>query len=289
MTPLRLASGRRAALAAFAVGIGWLSLLPAGASHLAEASARPGTVVRWRAAGTESCGRGSSSWPVAGETCWYPIDLLEKAGEKRVFRVRAGAREEAIIRVGDYPYPVEHITLEDDSQVNLSSADLARVRRDQALVRPLWSRAGPRRFELPLTAPLTELGEASRFGSRRFFNDQPRSPHSGSDFAAPEGTLIFSVAAGRVALAADLFFSGQSVFIDHGDGLISMYFHLSEMSVQEGDELAAGDVIGSVGATGRATGPHLHFGVRWRGARVDPTLLLGAPDEVPALPSAATR
>ena len=92
-----------------------------------------------------------------------------------------------------------------------------------------------------------------------------------------------------MALAVDLFFSGQSVFIDHGDGLISMYFHLSEMSVQEGDELAAGDVIGSVGATGRATGPHLHFGVRWRGARVDPTLLLGAPDEVPALPSAATR
>jgi len=287
--PARTVARRRlATLTGTALAV-CLLVVPAEASHLAEVLARPGTVVTWQTAGTETCGRGSESWPAYGDTCWFPIDLLTPKGQKRVFRVREGVREEAIIEVVDYPYPVEHITLKDDSQVNLSSADLARVRRDQAKVRGLWSVSGPRRFELPLASPLASLGEASRFGSRRLFNNQPRSPHSGSDFSAPEGTPVYSVAAGRVAVTADMFFSGQSVFIDHGDGLVSMYFHLSETLVEEGAELSTGDMIGEVGRSGRATGPHLHFGLRWRGARVDPALLLGQSGEMPVITSVGAR
>ncbi len=125
------------------------------------------------------------------------------------------------------------------------------------------------------------MPEGGRFGARRFFNGQPRSPHSGADYAAAEGTPVRAVAAGTVVLADDLFFSGRSLFVDHGDGLISMYFHLSEALPGEGEEVRRGETIGRVGQTGRATGPHLHFGVRWRGARIDPDPLFGSPDRVP--------
>jgi murein DD-endopeptidase MepM/ murein hydrolase activator NlpD len=134
-----------------------------------------------------------------------------------------------------------------------------------------------------LASPLEELGPAGSFGSRRFFNDQPRSPHSGADYAAAEGAAVFSVAPGTVVLAADLFFSGNSVFVDHGDGLVSMYFHLRSISVVEGEALESQAVIGEVGQTGRTTGPHLHLGFRWRGARVDPDLLLGPTEAMPKL------
>lgn len=260
-----------------------LTLVWATAGNALEVPARPGSVVRWGGEGTDACGRGPRTWAATADTCWFPIDLLEAEGEVEVFRVRAGRREEARIRVAEYPYPVQRLTLEDSSKVDLSSEDLARVSRDQARVKPLWSLDGPARFRLPLAPPLDELGSAGSFGSRRFFNDQPRSPHSGADYPAPEGATVFSVAPGTVVLVADLFFSGQSVFVDHGDGLISMYFHLSSISVEEGERLESRAVVGEVGQTGRTTGPHLHIGLRWRGARVDPSLLLGLTTEIPAL------
>ncbi len=109
------------------------------------------------------------------------------------------------------------------------------------------------------------------------FNGQPRSPHGGADFKAKPGTLVRAAADGRVVVAEDQYFPGRAVFIDHGDGLISMSFHFSEILVKEGDEVKRGDPIGRVGATGRVTGPHLHFALRWHGARVDPAILLDLP------------
>lgn len=159
------------------------------------------------------------------------------------------------------------------------------MRSEQARVGALWRvPAGPARFGLPLAPPLASLPAGGRFGSRRIFNGQPRSPHTGADYAAAEGTPVLAAAAGKVVLAADLFFSGGSVFIDHGGGLVTMYFHLSAIEVREGEEVAQGQPVGRVGATGRATGPHLHFGLRWHGARVDPAGLLAPPEETPALP-----
>ncbi|HEX4954381.1 MAG TPA: M23 family metallopeptidase [Thermoanaerobaculia bacterium] len=248
---------------------------------LPRAQVPPGAVVRWPGEALERCGRsGVEAWAPLGGACWYPVDLLQAKGEVRIFRIRGGAREEALLVVGAYPYETEHITLKDDRQVELSAADLARSRREQAEVGKLWASRSPGRFSLPLSPPLTELPPGGRFGSRRFFNGQPRSPHSGADYRAAAGTPVLAVADGRVVLAADHFFSGKSVFIDHGDGLVSMSFHLSRIDVATGTEVKRGQPIGAVGATGRATGPHLHFALRWRGARIDPGLLLGPVEKV---------
>jgi len=114
----------------------------------------------------------------------------------------------------------------------------------------------------------------SAFGTRSVFNGQPRSAHGGADFLSPAGTPIHAPNAGRIVLARDLYFSGNTVVIDHGLGLFSMLAHLSAIDVHEGDGVTADQRIGLVGATGRVTGPHLHWAVRAGGARVDPLSLL---------------
>ncbi len=264
--------------------LGLLALGPRVGGDGPQVEVSPGAVVRWPGAEIESCGGGGERWPPLNHACWYPIDLLAAEGVREVQRWREGRRETATIRILAYPYQVQRITIQDDSQVNLSASDLRRVEKEQARIAAVWKRRTPRRFELPLQPPLSPLPGGGRFGARRILNDQPRSPHSGADYPADAGTPVFAAAPGEAALVGDFFFSGRSVFLDHGDGLISMYFHLSEISVEEGEEIAPGRVIGRVGQSGRATGPHLHFGVRWRRARVDPGLLLGAVESTPRLP-----
>ncbi|MCC7010174.1 MAG: M23 family metallopeptidase [Acidobacteria bacterium] len=130
---------------------------------------------------------------------------------------------------------------------------------------PLWSGA----FRQPVPQPAN-----SAFGSRSVFNGEARSPHGGADFASPAGTPVRSPAAGRVRLARALYYTGNTVVVDHGTGLVSLFAHLSRMNVAEGASVPAGAVLGAVGATGRVTGPHLHWTVRAAGARVDPLSLL---------------
>ena len=109
-------------------------------------------------------------------------------------------------------------------------------------------------------------------------NGKPKSPHSGTDFRSPSGTSIRSISSGRVALVADLFYTGQTVVVDHGEGLLSIYAHLSKVLVKEGSELRVGDTLGEVGSTGRSTGAHLHLTVRLLGERIDPLALLAVFD-----------
>ncbi len=277
MTGRTLLGGAAVAVWLFAIG-------PAAEGGAARVDVAPGTVVRWVGAGIEGCGLAEERWEPLGEAFWYPIDLLAPPGPRQIFRWRQGRREEATVRVTPYPYEVQRIALEDDSKVHLSAQDLRRAERERAQISAVWERDGPRSFELPLHPPLRSLPAGGRFGARRFFNDQPRSPHSGADYAAQEGTPVFAAAGGVVALAGDFFFSGRSVFLDHGDSLITMYFHLSAIAVEEGERVARGQPVGRVGQTGRATGSHLHFGVRWRRARVDPSLLLASIDRAPRLP-----
>ncbi len=251
-----------------------LALAAPGAGAAEPPEVPPGALVTWPGEGITRCGMSGAKWDPLGDACWYAVDLLAPAGTLELGRWRGGRLETRRVQVTDYPYPVQHIQLEDGSRVDLSAEDLARVRRENARIGGLWGRRGEPRFRLPLRAPLERLPKGGRFGARRFFNGQPRSPHSGADYAAETGTPVLAVAGGEVALTGDFFFPGRSVFLDHGDGMITMYFHLSGIDVAEGTQVTRGQAIGRVGQTGRATGPHLHFAARWRGARVDPALLL---------------
>ncbi len=222
--------------------------------------------------------------PAADHSCVYGIDMLAAPGPLELYRMIDGARQATAVTVGPYPYDVQHITLKDDSKVNLTQADLDRVGRENRQIRALWQLHDGVVPMLPLAAPLKPLPAGGRFGSRRIINGQPRNPHSGADYSAVAGTPVLAVAGGTVALTGDHFFAGNSVFLDHGGGLITMYFHLQQILVKDGDIIPAGHTIGLVGSSGRATGPHLHFGARLNGARVDPAVLLGTGNEPITLP-----
>ncbi len=178
--------------------------------------------------------------------------------------------------VGPKHYREQRITLKNQEQVNPSPANLKRIERELAEQTRAYQQFSPRQpsnllFDKPVDGPLS-----SPFGLRRFFNGEERNPHSGLDFAVGAGTPIKAPAAGKVILIGDYFFNGKTVFVDHGQGLISMFCHLSKVDVQLGQELPRGGVLGRVGATGRATGPHMHWNVSLNDARVDPAIFIGA-------------
>jgi murein DD-endopeptidase MepM/ murein hydrolase activator NlpD len=179
-------------------------------------------------------------------------------------------------QVASKTYVEQRITLKNQQQVNPNAANLKRIERELAEQTRAYQQFSARQpsnllFDKPVNGPLS-----SPFGLRRFFNGEERNPHSGLDFAANRGTPIKAPAAGKVILVGDYFFNGKTVFVDHGQGLISMFCHLSEIGVKVGDELPRGGVLGKVGATGRATGPHLHWNVSLNDARVDPAIFIGA-------------
>jgi murein DD-endopeptidase MepM/ murein hydrolase activator NlpD len=265
----------------------WLAATPLLAAQEAV-TVKPGSVVRWDGDGVHSCSlAGETIEPLAG-SCYLPIDL-RRTGELVAERTVGDRRERIRLRIGEYPYDVQRLHIEDESKVFLSPEDLKRVERENARIGALWRRGAPRRFTLPLSPPLSPLPAGGRFGAKRIINGAPRSPHSGTDYGAATGTPVHAVAEGSVALAEEHFFGGNSVFLDHGDDLVSMYLHLDEILVEPGQEVARGAVIGRVGSSGRATGPHLHFALRWHAARIDPGLLLTSPESLPSLPPAAGR
>jgi hypothetical protein len=250
-------------------------------------SAAPGTLVRWSMPGTERCAMNRRTWPALGETCYYPIDLLQKPGPIKITRSGNSRSESAHISVEPFEYPTQEIDLGDIPQAKPSPEDLKRASREEEVVDKLWTRKeGPARFALPLGAPLRPLPEGRDFGSNRIFNGTPAGqPHMGADYTIPFGTHVRAVADGTVALAEDQFYSGKAVYIDHGDGLITMYFHLSEIKVKAGQEVKEGDTVGLVGTTGRSTGAHLFFGLRWHNARINPQFLLENPAKIPTVNS----
>jgi murein DD-endopeptidase MepM/ murein hydrolase activator NlpD len=180
----------------------------------------------------------------------------------------------AALRIAEAHFPVQRLTLP-RSFVELDAATLARIQQEQAILSRLWETVTPeRRWQGPFRMPLESASPPNGFGVRRIINGEPRAPHTGVDFPAPAGTPVLAANAGTVALVAEQFFSGRTVILDHGLGLYTMYFHLQESLVREGQPVAPGEPIGRVGSTGRATGPHLHWGARLNGARIDPDALV---------------
>lgn len=173
-------------------------------------------------------------------------------------------------------YPEQYVTLKDTSKVDLSPKDLARAEREIAAITELkqhWRAAPDTDLDFMLPAK-GELG--GRFGARRFFNGQMRKPHSGLDVRADSGQPVMASAAGVVLAVEDYFFNGRTVFVDHGNGLITMYCHLKRFNVKVGQKVRKGQRLGLVGQTGRASGPHLHWSVVLNGVMVDPELFIAA-------------
>lgn len=190
------------------------------------------------------------------------IHELIVGGEKLSFEVR------------DREYRVQRLTITNKRQVNPLEQDLKRIRNERAEMDAAFISFDPSRstdtsFAVPVAGPMS-----SSFGLRRILNDQPRSPHSGMDIAADEGTPVYAPSSGLVTASGNYFFNGNTILIDHGHSLVTMYCHLSAMDVEVGEWVDKGQLIGKVGSTGRVTGPHLHWSVSLNNARVNPALFL---------------
>jgi murein DD-endopeptidase MepM/ murein hydrolase activator NlpD len=210
---------------------------------------------------------------------WYaviglPLDLKPGSYELSVKVGDAMKAQHFVVKAKDYPE--QHITLKDTSKVELSAEDEARAVREIATIKALklnWrdEEDTDLAFIIPVKGRL-----ASSFGLRRFFNGEPRAPHAGLDVGVARGTPVKASAQGKVLAVDDYFFNGKTIFVDHGNGLITMYCHLDQSDVQTGETVRKGQQLGLSGQSGRATGPHLHWSVILNGAMVDPQLFLPA-------------
>jgi hypothetical protein len=207
------------------------------------------------------------------------VDLDTKPGDHKtdvIFTMEDGRvdKREAVVKVVAKKYPTTQLNV-DEKYVELSKADLARANRESKETEAIYAVVSSEAFwSEPFRIPIAGR-TGTNFGHRRIFNGEPRAPHAGADLKATTGTPIHATNRGRVVLAKNLFFTGNTVILDHGLGIYSLYAHLSRIDVKKGDVVRNDQVIGLAGATGRVTGPHLHWGLRVQGARVDPFTLVG--------------
>jgi murein DD-endopeptidase MepM/ murein hydrolase activator NlpD len=208
------------------------------------------------------------------------IDLQDEPGNHELtVEVKSGDYTRTLsytISIVKEKFHVEHLTLPKD-KVDLDEKSFARWKAEQEQLKTALASDSPAKLWQPGFVEPVNGKRTGIFGSVRVMNGQARNPHNGEDISAPLGTDVLATNDGIVRLTVEHFFSGKGIFLDHGLGFYSMYFHLSEVLVKDGDQVKAGQVIGKVGATGRATGPHLHWGVKLNGARVNPYALLDLP------------
>lgn len=270
-----------------------VALAAASGSGMAQAT-RPtidipqGGVARWTGHAAETCGIYGKRFAAIDAVCYYPIDMKAKPGKHEVALIdQDGVQHLGWLNVGKVDFEKFDLTLPDDTYVKVSPENQARHLEERKRVLALFAKeAGERRFSLPLGPPATDAPlqtDDIDFGAIRVFNGERESQHTGADFPVGAGTAVKAVANGTVVLAEEQFFTGNTVVIDHGAGLFSMNFHLDELKAAVGDEVKRGQTVGTVGSTGRSTGPHLHLGFRWHGARVDPRLLLNRSTALPDL------
>lgn len=200
------------------------------------------------------------------------VSLSAKIGTQRLTVTSGNRNSTQLFEIEDKSYPTQHITITDTSKVNPDKYDMDRINAERSKINAAlrhWMKKD--NVELDFIWPI-EGRVSGLFGRRRVFNGQPRRPHSGMDLAAPIGAEVHAPAGGLIRNTGDYFFNGNTVFIDHGQGLITMFMHLDKIGVETGQAVKQGDVIGTVGMTGRVTGPHLHLGVSLNNVRVEPRL-----------------
>jgi len=208
---------------------------------------------------------------------WFAVVGLALSTKPGPHKLRVNTDSATLVHhftVNPKIYQEQHIKLKDKGKVDLSAKNLKRVMLELKVIKGFkkyWRDAPETDLDFIIPA---EGALSSRFGLRRFFNDKPRKPHAGLDLAVPRGTPIKASASGKVLAADDYFFNGKTVFIDHGNGLITMYCHLDKFKVKAGQTVSKGELLGLSGKTGRATGPHLHWSVMLNGAMVDPELFI---------------
>jgi murein DD-endopeptidase MepM/ murein hydrolase activator NlpD len=204
---------------------------------------------------------------VLGKT-WKDLVGIDLATKPGTYRMSSGAT----LRVLPKQFPVRRLTVSPEF-VNPPPEAMAQIAKDSKKTSAIWGRVTPRKWSGAFLLPVDDTATSS-FGTRSFFNGQARSPHTGTDFLSPAGRPIRAANHGVVVLAEPLYFTGNTVVIDYGDGLYSLFAHLSELRAHEGDAVDPDTIVGLVGATGRVTGPHLHWGVKLQGANVDPLTLV---------------
>jgi murein DD-endopeptidase MepM/ murein hydrolase activator NlpD len=211
------------------------------------------------------------------------IPLAAESGNHKILVESQGALSSIIFEVKDKAYPTQRINVPDDRKVNPYAEDMERIEAETAKINKAlrhWRASDnvPFNFVWPIEGRVSGL-----FGRRRVFNGEERNPHSGIDLAAATGTEIMAPANGIVTDTGDYFFNGNTVMIDHGQGLVTMFCHLDRIDVKAGQKIQQGEIIGTVGATGRVTGPHLHLGVSLNNARVEPLLFFPEREGYPSV------
>jgi len=218
------------------------------------------------------------------------IDLDTRPGRYTVAVTSRSGRADRPVNVLPHAFPTRRLTVDPDL-VNPPPEARERIARETRQLQQIWTASAPERLWTAFGRPVPDEAN-SAFGTRSIYNGEARSPHGGADFLSPAGRPVKAPAGGRVVLADALYFTGNTVVIDHGMGLFTLFAHFSEIDVHTGDTVSAGDIVGKVGATGRVTGPHLHWTVRLNGARVDPLSLLfvsGAADRSSSRSPSADR
>ncbi len=214
---------------------------------------------------------------VQGKTNWLAIvgiSLDAKPGSHYItIRKSSGKMQKKYFRVHKHKYRTQYLTIRNKNKVNPNKKSMQRILREMKLKKRLIKTYSSVQPQLNFIKPVSGR-DSGRFGARRVFNKQKRKPHSGMDIAAPAGRNIRASSAGKVLYAGNLFFTGKVVYLDHGEGLISLYAHMSKINVKKGQTVNKGQIIGKVGKTGRVTGPHLHWSVYLNGHAVDPALFL---------------
>jgi hypothetical protein len=249
------------------------SLLPADAVNFFPAEIHPGDVVRVEVAGAVGFTLNVFGKHIEQEL--IGIDLETKPGRYPI-RVQAADGRVATrdLIVAPKAFPIRRLRVA-PKFVEPSPSDVERIAAELKKTEGLFHTTTRRRWNGAFLLPV-EMTPTGNFGSRSYYNGQRRSAHAGVDFGAPTGTPIRAANAGTIVLAEPLYFTGNTVIVDHGGGLLSLFAHLSEFRVKAGDAVEGQTVVGLVGATGRVTGPHLHWSVRLQGARVDPLSLVAA-------------